>query len=144
MKYAVLETNQVPALLAPKKDGCRCMCVDSRAIRNQFPIPRLDDILDRLWRSCMFLKIDLRSGYHQIHIRPGDDWKMAFKTPARLYKWMVMPFGLSYAPSTFMRLMKQVLKPSWGSSWLSTLMASLYSSSEDEHMQLLWEVLKVL
>jgi hypothetical protein len=102
-----------PVIFAPKKDGTQRICVHYRSlnevtIKNKYPLPSIDDLFDQLKGACVFSKVDLRSGYHQLNIRASDIPKITFIARYYLYEYTIMSFGLTNAPAYFMYLMNKV------------------------------------
>lgn len=121
----------------PNSDALR-MCVDYRALnkitsKDRYPLPFIDDLLNRLHGARHFTKLDLASGYHQLRIHEDDRHKTAFVTPDNFYEWKVIPFGLANAPAAFMRKMNKLLRPhmKYAVVYLDDIL--IYSSSLQEH-----------
>ncbi|GJY09945.1 putative reverse transcriptase domain-containing protein [Tanacetum coccineum] len=137
-------------LFVKKKDGSFCMCIDYRelnklTVKNRYPLPRIDDLFDQLQGSCVYSKIDLRSGYHQLHIREEDILITAFRTRYGHYEFQVMPFGLTNAPTVFMDLMNRVCKPYLDKFVIVFIDDILiYSKSKEEHEEHLKIILGLL
>jgi hypothetical protein len=105
-----------PVIFVKKKNGELCMCIDYHAlnkitIKNHFPIPLIDDLVDQLYEAKVFMKINLCSGYNQVCIHKEDIEKTTFCTRYGHYQYKVMPFGLTNAPVTFQALIQDVLQP---------------------------------
>lgn len=139
-----------PVVLVKKKDGTLRFCVDYRRLnkitrKDVYPLPRIDDALDRLHNAKYFSSMDLKTGYWQIEVDERDREKTAFITPDGLFEFKVMPFGLCSAPATFQRVMDTVLA---GLKWQTCLVylddVVVFSSSFDEHLRRLEAVLQAI
>ncbi len=139
-----------PVLFVHKKDGTLRMCVDYRALnkatmKNRYPLPRIDDLFDRLLGAKVFSRINLRSRYYQIRIAEGDEEKTACRTRYGSYELLVMPFGLTNAPATFCTLMNDIF-----CEWLDDFVVVyiddilIYSGSLEEHAEHLRKVFQRL
>lgn len=139
-----------PVLFVKKKDNSMRMCVDYRSlnevtIKNKYPLPRIDDLFDQLKGASVFSKIDLRSGYHQLKIRPEDIPKTAFTTRYGLYEFTVMSFGLTNAPAYFMNMMNKVFMEfldKFVVVFIDDIL--IYSKDEEEHEEHLRMILDKL
>jgi len=130
-----------PILLVKKKDDSSRLCVDYRqlnkiTIKNKYPLPRIDDLLDQLRGAAMFSKIDLRSGYHHILVKPEDVQKTAFRLRYGHYEYVVMPFGVTNAPKIFMDYMNRIFRP-YLDQFVMVFIDDIliYSESREEHAE---------
>lgn len=140
-----------PILFVKKKDGSLRLCVDYRGlnsmtVKDRYPLPLIDDLLFQMRGACWFTTLDLRGAYNLVRVKPGDEWKTAFRTRYGLYEYLVMPFGLTNAPAVFQRLINEVLKEFIGknaNAFIDDVIVFTFGTLE-EHIQQVKAVLRTL
>jgi hypothetical protein len=139
-----------PVLLVPAKDGSWQFCVDYRrlnsiTVKNKFPMPLIEEILDELTEAKFFTKLDFTSGFHQVPMSPEEEFKIAFKTHYGHYQIKVMPFCLMNAPATFQCIMNSILEALLRKCVIVFMDDILvYSTSLQEHVDHLRQALTLL
>ena len=139
-----------PVLFVKKKDGSKRLCVDYRRLntitrKNRCPLPLIPELLDRVKSAKIFTKLDLRSAYHLLRIKEGDEWKTAFRTRYGIFEYLVMPFGLTNAPATFQAYVNHVLREHldvFVIVYLDDIL--IYSENQAEHVDHVKRVLRKL
>ncbi|CAN6441290.1 unnamed protein product [Victoria cruziana] len=139
-----------PVLFVKKKDDTMRLCIDYRmlnqaTVKNKYPLPRINDLLNQLGGTSVFSKIDMRSGYHQVHISKADVPNTAFRTRYSHYKFLVLPFGLTNVPAVFMDMMHRVFREylyRFVIVFIDDIL--IYSSDRETHAQHLYTVLQTL
>jgi len=119
--------------------------MNKMTIKNKYPLPRIDDLMDQLHESSVFSKIGLRSGYHQILVKADDVQKTAFKSRYGHYEYVVMPFDVTNAPAVFMDYMNRIFRPfldKFVAVFIDDIL--IYSRTQEEHTEHLRLVLCVL
>jgi hypothetical protein len=145
LQKGYIQPNSSPCgsliVLVQNKDETWRLCIDYKAlnkitVRNRYPVPRIDDLLNHLKGGNFFNKIDLKYVYHHVPIEPTNVWKTNFKSKEGLFEWLVMPFGLTNEPTTFMRLMDDLLRPFTNDFVIVYLDDILiFNKNWEEHMQ---------
>ena len=140
-----------PVLFVKRKDGTLRLCIDYRqlnklTVKNKYLLPRIDDLFDELKGASILSKIDLRSGYHQLRIKDVDVHKTAFRTQYGHYEFLVMSFGLTNAPATFMDMMNCVFRPYVDQFVVvvidNILVYSKHRENHDTHLRVVLETLR--
>jgi hypothetical protein len=140
-----------PFFFVGKKDGNLRPTQDYRylngqTIKDAFPLPLIQELVDHLKDTKYYSKLDLRWGYNNILIKDGDQWKAAFSTPLGLYEPLVMYFGLCNSPATFQRMMNELFEPLIRQGVVAVYLDDIliYTKTEEEHVKMVKEVLKIL
>src|SRR5947199_4853564 len=128
-----------PILFVPKKNGKLRLCVDYRqlnsiTIKNRYPLPRIDETIDKINGATYFTKLDLQGAYSLVRMKEGEEWKTTFRTRYSLYKYLVMPMGLTNAPTSFQALINNTLHPyldNFCVAYLDDIL--IYSKSQEDH-----------
>ena len=141
---------RAPILFVPKPDGSLRLCIDYRGlnkitIKNKYLLLLINQLRDRLGKTTVFTKLDLKTGYYLVRMAPGREWKTTFKSWYGLYEYTVMPFGLCNAPSTFQSMINYVFTDMLDAGVIAYMEDILiYSETIEEHVSLVRQVMEQL